>query len=171
MLAMWLSGCGEDFATFRFEAARLVTSQLKLVEDGSPPPYPEYLAIELSSDTEILQLDIGNGPYARADTCSQRERAGVAAFGPLNSDGEEVRSWEGLRTQPNPRDGRYRYYVYIVPLRPVMGVRYARAQFPQPEYDLRHQDFDLCLWFSAPAYNGIFRSPALSNTVVFLPAP
>jgi hypothetical protein len=122
-------------------------------DDLTPSPYSEYLRIELSSDFNLNTADTGPGLYTEADFCPFRDPDRFIAFGPVANDERPVESWKRTqRLTPNHQDGRYHYFVYVVP---AFSKRKLFTNSPNqiPAYDLRHERRGVCLRFFVPGYN------------------
>jgi hypothetical protein len=116
-MCLGLSACGDHLGDYRAEDVRMVREiPPHLSVTGMLPPYPQYVRIELSSQANLNLAETGAGLYTEADFCPLREGNRMIAFGPAASDGKAVESW--LRTgglTPDRRDGRFHYFVYVVP--------------------------------------------------------
>ena len=149
-----LSACGEHLGNYEVEEGRRVSETPRGdAVDFPHPVYREFLRIELSSSTNLNRMDTGAGLYVDADFCPMDNRLQIIAFGPLATDGHSVENW--LRTtalQPSDKDGRFHYYVYVVPRSPARKP-YSNSPDLIPEYDLRTADKDICLRFFIPGYN------------------
>lgn len=162
-VAVGLGGCGDHLGEYEAEAVRVVR---EIPPDASvtglPPPYPEYFRIELSSRSNLNLAETGAGLYTDADFCPLRDPHRMIAFGPVAADGKPVESWARKGAlAPDPRDGRYHYFVYVVPSSPARKP-YSNSTDIIPAYDLRSGGRDLCLRFFVPGYNIV---PSRSATV------
>lgn len=155
-------GCGEHLGAYRAEDVRLVSTIPPAALDGVEVPYKEYLRIELSSPKSLYAAETGGGLYTEADFCPLRNRYQMVGFGPVSTQGRRVESWAGGQAPSRrSRDGRFHYFVYIVP-QSAARKPYPNADETLPAYDLRRQRRDICLRFFAPGYNII---PSRSDTV------
>ena len=125
--------------------------------DWPAHPYPEFLRVELSSDFNLNTANTGPGLYTDGDSCPLRNPDRLIAFGPIATDRLAVESWRrGKQLAPNRRDGRYHYFVYVVPSS-APRKSFANSNDLIPAYDLRKQERSICLRFHVPGYN-IIRS-------------
>lgn len=162
-MAIGLAGCGDHLGSYEVEEVRLV-DRLPQHEtlDLPPRPYPEFLRIELSSETDLNAVETGPGLYADADFCPFRDPYRLIALGPVAGDELAVENWRrGRALERDRRDGRYHYVVYLVPSSPPRNFR-GDSEAPIPGYDLRRELRDLCLRFFVPGYNII---PSRSDVV------
>jgi hypothetical protein len=157
------SGCGDHLGAYRIIDVRVVRQFPEGDEIDTPsPPYPEYLRIELSSETNLNAMDTGAGLYVHADFCPRPGLDRMIAFGPLASDQGPVENWRRAQAlTQDPRDGRYHYFIYLVPSSPPRR-RFTNSSDVLPGYDLRVARRDLCLRLYVPGYNII---PSRSNVV------
>lgn len=149
-----LSGCGERLGRYEVGDIRLVTdapSELGIQEN--PPPYREFIRIELISEFNLSTAETGGGLYADADFCPVEDWGRMIAFEPLDAEGRPVEDWKRAGVPAlRHKDGRYRYSVYLVPS---SGPRkpYSNAENTYAAYDLRRSERDVCLRFFVPGYN------------------
>lgn len=149
-----LSACGKNLGTYKVEDVRSVRE----IPSGNEPPferprYPDYIRVELSSQTNLNDGDTGAGLYVDADFCPLRDPYRIIAFGPLAMDGRAVEDWK--RTEKftrDSRDGRFHYYVYVVPQSPRRKL-IANSTDVIQSYDLKSQSRSICLRFHIPGYN------------------
>jgi hypothetical protein len=153
-MALGLGACGDYLGEYEVEEVRLVREiPSDASPTGEPLPYRQYIRVELSSGANLNAAETGPGLYTDADFCPLRNPHRIIAFGPLASDGKAVESWNrsgGL--SPDNRDGRYHYFVYVVPNSPPRKLLRNSTDVIR-EYDLRAGGHDLCLRFFVPGYN------------------
>ncbi len=162
-LLLCLSACGDHLGEYQIEDVRLVRAMPPAAIDGRRlPPYPEYVRVELSSETSLYAANTGPGLYTNGDFCPLRDPNRLIAFGPVASNGHAVESWKRDKAlTPDKRDKRYHYFVYVVPSTPPRKL-FANSEDAITAYDLRRQKRDVCLRFFVPGYN---ISPSRSETV------
>jgi hypothetical protein len=152
--ALALVGCGDRLGTYEVGDVRLVTevpSELGIQEN--PPPYREFVRIELTSKFNLTTADTGAGLYVDADFCPVADWGQMIAFGPLDAEDIPVKDWR-RNDKPVRRheDGRYHYTVYLVPSSKPRKP-YSNASNTFSGYDLRRSEKDVCLRFFIPGYN------------------
>jgi hypothetical protein len=151
-IALSLSGCGDHLGAYTIDDVRLVAALPQNdTLDWPPHPYPEFLRIELSSSFDLSGVNTGPGLYTDADFCPLRNSHRLIAFGPISND-ETYVDGRSRRLEPDPRDGRYHYLVYVVPSSPPRKL-YTNSKQQIPGYDLRKQKQEICLRFFIPGYN------------------
>jgi hypothetical protein len=149
-----LSGCGERLGSYAVGNVQLVTeAPSELGIQNNPPPYSEFIRIDLTSEFNITTAETGPGLYADADFCPVSDWGRMIAFGPLDAAGRPVEDWkrEGEPARRH-KDGRFHYSVYLVP-NSAPRKPYSNAETTYPGYDLRRADGDVCLRFFVPGYN------------------
>lgn len=153
-LALGLSACGDHLGTYKLEDVRVV-QQLpqRNTPDWPAYPYSQYLRIELSSEFNLNTANTGPGLYTDADFCPLRDPNRLIAFGPVANDELPVESWKRQqRLAPDRRDGRYHYFVYVVPSSSQRKL-FTNSTDQIPAYDLRHDQRPICIRFFVPGYN------------------
>ncbi len=149
-----LSGCGERLGSYEVGDVRLVTkAPSELGIQDNPPPYSEFVRIDLTSEFNLTDAETGPGLYTDADFCPVEDWGRMIAFEPLDAEMRPVEDWkrEGAPARRH-KDGRYHYSVYLVPS---SGPRkpYSNAENTYAGYDLRQSERDVCLRFFVPGYN------------------
>ncbi|HEX8214808.1 MAG TPA: hypothetical protein VF582_04975 [Allosphingosinicella sp.] len=173
-LALALTACGDHLGNYQVEQVQLVQQMpAAATVDGNSPPYPLYVRVELTSQTNLNAADTGPGLYTHAGLCPLRDPDRIAAFGPVASDGGAVESWRReTPLMPYQDDRLYHYFVYIVPQFP-MTERTGEPGNLIPDYDLTRNQRDVCLRFSVPGYNitpshsGVTKIPARTLAAAF----
>ena len=166
-LATCLNACGDQLGTYTLEDVRVVR-QLPQNDtlDWPAHPYPELLRIELSSEANLNTANTGPGLYTDADFCPLRDSNRLIAFEPIGTDERAVQDYAGGRKLiAHQRDGRFHYFVYVVP-NSAQRKPYTNSADDIPAYDLRRQKQDICLRFVVPGYNIV----APRSDVVRIPA-
>jgi hypothetical protein len=121
--------------------------------DWPPHSYPEFLQVELSSDFNLNEANTGPGLYTDADFCPLRNSNRLIAFEPIAADQHAVEGWRrGRQLTRDRRDGRYHYFVYVVPTSPARKL-FNNSEDQIPAYDLRQQRRSICVRFFVPGYN------------------
>ncbi len=152
--ALALGGCGDRLGTYEVGDVRLVTEvPSELGIQANPPPYREFVRIELTSKFNLTAADTGGGLYADADFCPVTDWGQMIAFGPLDAEDVPVEGWRrNYKPARRQEDGQYHYTVYLVPTSEPRKP-YSNAENTFAGYDLRKSERDVCLRFFIPGYN------------------
>lgn len=153
-LAICLNACGDHLGTYTLEEVTLVRELPQNdTLDWPAHPYPEFLRIELSSEANLNTANTGPGLYTDADFCPLRNSNRLIAFEPIATDERALQDYRrGRKLVANARDGRFHYFVYVVPSSS-QRKPYTNSTDNIPAYDLRRQKQDICLRFFVPGYN------------------
>ncbi|CAA9526459.1 MAG: hypothetical protein AVDCRST_MAG31-1975 [uncultured Sphingomonas sp.] len=148
-----LSGCGDYLGEYRLEDVRLTNELPADALDGKfVPDGRQFFRVELSSDTSLYAAETGPGLYTDADFCPLSNPHRLIAFGPVASDEKAVEDYRRERELKPSGDGRYHYFVYLVP-RSAPRKLISNSDDIIPAYNLTDANRDICVRFFVPGYN------------------
>lgn len=150
-----LTACGDHLGNYQIEEVRMVSEMPRGDEEVFPDPLPyrEFIRIELSSSANLNRMETGPGLYTDADFCPIGNRNQIIVFGPLGTDGHALENWRRTSAfQPSEKDGRFHYFVYVVPKSPARK-RFGNSPDLIPAYDVWKARRPICLRFFVAGYN------------------